>query len=82
MSRHMRAHSGDIEHLLNDVLDMPTEDALRLYGIDINADGSCFDTLLNKTFGSLREWAQYSREQEDIEYEEDINQYKDDARPI
>ncbi len=82
MSRHHAAHSGDVTHVIYDIQHMSQEDAERIYGISFMEDGKILDSAEQRTFPSLLEWAKFNKEQDELEYEEDINHYKEDLRPV
>jgi len=77
MSRHHAAHSGDVNHIINDIEHMKQTEAEEIYGISFEEDGKIFDTMYNRTFSSLREWAELTYAEDELEYEEDINHHKE-----
>ena len=82
MSRHHAAQAGDVRHLLHDIASMPPEDAEKIYGIEFWSDGRIFDDTYGKVFDDLTHWVNYTVEQEEIEFEEDINHYGENLRKI
>jgi len=82
MSRHHAAHSGDVTHVIDDIEHMSREDAERIYGISFMEDGRVLDSEHQRTFPSLMKWAEFNKEQDELEYEEDINHYREDLRAI
>lgn len=77
MSRHHAAHSGDVNHILNDIDEMDRSEAETIYGIIFQEKGKVFDTMYNREFSSLREWAELTYAEDELEYEEDINHHKE-----
>lgn len=76
MSRHHAAHAGDVTHIINDICNMSQEEAQKMYGIEFIEGGKVYDEMYGRKFGSLDEWAEFNVQQDELEYEEDINQYK------
>lgn len=82
MSRHHAAHAGDVTHTVHDITHMPQAEAERIYGIVFMEDGKIQDSVHQKTFPSILKWAEFSKAQDELEYAEDINHYKENLRPI
>lgn len=78
MSRHHAAHAGDVTHIVNDIHNMSFEEAENMYGIELKKDGTVYDVMYGRSFDSLGEWAEYNVQQDELEYAEDINTYKED----
>lgn len=72
MSRRHSAHAGDVTHIVNDINDMSPEEAENIYGIQFLEQGRIYDTMYNREFGSLGEWAEFNVQQDEMEFEEDI----------
>jgi len=51
---------------------MERDEAEKLYGIIFEDNGYIFDPTYNRRFPSLGEWADFSVQQDEMEYEEDI----------
>lgn len=76
MSRNHHVHAHEVAHVVNDVSSLPREEAERIYGIEINENGSVFDPTYNRTFISVGEWAEFSFEQDEMDYTEDFGHGK------
>lgn len=56
MSRHHYVHSHEADNIHHDRKTLPKEEFERLYGIDLNEDGSVYDTVTNMSFTTLEDW--------------------------
>ncbi len=72
MSRHHHVHASEVTHVVNDVRALPKEDAERIYGIELREGGTVFDPTYNREFASIGEWADFSYEQDEMEYGEEF----------
>jgi len=72
MSRKHAAHAGDVTHIINDIQNMSQDAAEQFYGIEFRENGFIYDTMYNKEFASVGEWAEFNVEQDEMEYAEDI----------
>jgi len=70
MSRHHHIHAHEVTHVVNDVKNLSRDEVERIYGIEIKEDGSVFDPTYNRSFISIGEWADFSFEQDEMDYTE------------
>ena len=71
MSKHNHGAIGhDVNYIIQDVMRLPKEEAENIYGIEFTDDGKVFDPTYNQAFESVGEWAQFSVEQDQVEYSE------------
>ena len=82
MSRHHAAHAGDVTHIINDIRSMSKEEAETVYGIELREGGIVYDVMYRREFSSLGEWADFNVREDEFEYEEDINHFKEDRSHI
>jgi hypothetical protein len=71
MSKHN--HGGfaqEVSHVIRQVSTLPAEEVQILYGIELLEGGKVFDPTYNQHFESVGEWAQFSVEQDMVEYDE------------
>lgn len=74
MSRHLASDNfGSIQY---DIKHLPTEEVERIYGININTDGTVYDAAYDKTFNSLQEWMNFEADLDDMEYSEEYGHGK------
>jgi hypothetical protein len=60
----------DIAYTVSQVNKLSKEEVYSLYVITLLEGGKVFDPLYNQTFSTVGEWATFSVEQDDVEYEE------------
>lgn len=71
MSKHNHGAIGhDVTYIVQDIMRMSQEDAEAVYGIKMLEGGRVFDPTYNQEFESVGDWAQFSVEQDQVEYEE------------
>lgn len=71
MSKHNHGAIGhDVSYIVQDIMRMSQEDAEATYGIKMLVGGRVFDPTYNQEFESVGEWAQFSVEQDQVEYSE------------
>lgn len=70
MSRNYSTIAYEIENIMNEMKGLDAEQAYEKFGITLNEDGSIFDPTYNMKFPSVGEWAKFSVEQDNVEYEE------------
>jgi len=75
MSRNHSATAYDAAHIVSDIRKLSREDVTRLYGIVKREGGKIFDPTYNMEFGSLGEWAAFTVEQDNVEYEEHFHSH-------
>jgi len=73
MSRHYSAHAQDVSGIINDINSLEPEEAEAIYGIEFRDNGKVFDTVHQREFVTLGEWAEFNVTQDDIEYREEIH---------
>lgn len=78
MSRHHSSHANDVSSMIRNINEMGENEASRLYGIEFLDEGAVYDTMYNREFQSLGDWAEFTVEQEEAEYSEDFG-YEDDT---
>lgn len=84
MSRGHFSRSSQVAHLVDEVNRLSLEENLETYGIELdplllkNKQGLVYDTLYDKYFKTIREWAVFTIEQDSIEDEEDDYDKYDD----
>lgn len=76
MSRHHHVHANEVTHVVNDVRRLSVEEAQITYGIEIHEDGSVFDPTYNRKFTTIGEWAEFSVEQDEMDYAEEFGHSK------
>lgn len=77
MSRHHNVHAYEVMHVINDVNNMSQEEAEQIYGIEFYEDGTIFDPTYNQTFISIGDWANFSVEQDEVEYSEGFKTHEE-----
>lgn len=71
------SHSSEVAHLVAEVNRLSAEEILETYGIELDPmllkynQGFVYDTLENKFFKTIREWAVFTVEQDAINDEQD-----------
>lgn len=71
MSKHNHGAIGhDVTYIVQDIMRMSQEDAEAIYGILMLKGGRVFDPTYNQEFESVGDWAQFSVEQDQVEYSE------------
>ena len=70
MSRNYSASAQDAAHMINEIKDLTAEQAYDAFGVELKEDGSVFDPTYGMNFGSVGEWAHFTVEQDNVEYEE------------
>jgi len=75
MAKHFnRSHAHtDAAHIIADIKQMDAEEVTMVYGIEIAKDGSVTDPTYGLGFDSVAEWANFSIEQDNIEFSETIH---------
>lgn len=77
MSRHHHVHAHDVAHIVNDINRMSSPEEIRMvYGIEVNDDGTVFDPTYNRTFATVTDWADFSVEQDEVDYMEEFGHGK------
>jgi hypothetical protein len=71
MSKHNHgAIAHDVAYIISQVTTLPADEVELLYGIEFREGGKVFDPTYNQEFLSVGEWAQFSVEQDMVEYDE------------
>ena len=71
MSKHNHgAIAHDVAYIISQVNTLPADEVESLYGIELREGGKVFDPTYNQEFPSVGEWAQFSVEQDMVEYDE------------
>lgn len=71
MSRNHSALAYDVAHIVDEMKGLNAEEAYEKFGVELNEDGSIHDPMYpSMTFSSVGEWATFSVEQDNVEYEE------------
>lgn len=74
MSRHYGVLANEIQHTINSIQNMTTDEITRIYGITISEDGRLHDPTYGKDFNDIRDWATFCCEQDHYEQSESITQ--------
>jgi hypothetical protein len=72
MSRNHHVHAHEVTHLVQEVNKMSIAEAEQAYGIQISEDGTVYDPTYVRTFVTVSEWAEFSFEQDEVDYSEDF----------
>ena len=76
MSKHFYSSvAHDIHNILRDIENMSDDDIKRFYGIEINEDKTVYDPTYDMTFSGLVEWAEFSVEQDNMNFEKNYYGY-------
>jgi len=73
--------SSEVAHLVAEVNRLSAEELLETYGIELDPmlvkykKKLVYDTLYDKWFNTIREWAVFTVEQDSAEYEDDDDDY-------
>lgn len=71
MSKHNHGViAQEVAFVIGEVHRLSEEEVKSLYGIELLEKGKVYDPTYNKTFDTVGEWAAFSLEQDDVEYEE------------
>jgi len=70
MSKQYSSVAHEISYIVSQVNQLSVDEVRDLYGIDLLEDGKVFDPTYNREFLSVGEWAEFSAEQDAVEYEE------------
>lgn len=70
MSRNYANVAHEVSHVLNEIKHLTADEVEALYGIRVSKDGSVLDITYNMVFGSVGEWAEFSVEQDNVEFSE------------
>lgn len=76
MSRHHHIHASEVSHVVNDITSMSAAEAKVVYGIEIRDDGSVYDPTYSREFETVGQWADFSFEQDEMEYTEEFGHGK------
>lgn len=75
MSRHNH-HSSEVTRIVNEISHMTQQDIVDTYGIFVDKNGRVEDPTYSRKFETVAEWAQFSLEQEEMEYSEQFHHGK------
>lgn len=64
------AVAHEVAYVVSQVNELSEEEVRSIYGIELLEGGKVFDTVYNREFPSVGEWATFNVEQDDVEYEE------------
>ncbi len=70
MSKQYSSVAHEVTYTINQVNKLSAEEVLDLYGIELLESGKVFDPTYNREFLSVGEWAEFSAQQDAVEYEE------------
>lgn len=70
MSRNHSVLANEAAHLAKEVESLDPEDARMIHGVEINEDKSVYDPMFGMNFDSVREWAEFTVEQDELQYSE------------
>lgn len=77
MSRDHSSIAHEINHLVHEVQNLSKDEVKSLFGIEFRSDGSIYDPTYQTSFATIGEWAQFSVEQDHVEYSEDFHDHTD-----
>lgn len=76
MSKHFYSSvAHDVHNILRDIENMSDDDIKRFYGIEINEDKTVYDPTYDMIFPGLVEWAEFSIEQDNMNFEKNYYGY-------
>lgn len=78
MSRNRTPAANAVANIIRDIRDLPKSEVESLYGITISDNFNIFDKTYNMKFNSVGEWAEFSVDQENSEYEKHTQHSWDD----
>lgn len=70
MSRNHSVIANEAAHLAKEVEGLDAEEAQMIHGIEIGSDRSVYDPMYDLNFSSVREWAEFTVEQDELSYSE------------
>lgn len=76
MSRHHHKAAETAETIQHDLNDLTEEELKHRYGIEINEDGSVFDSAYNMKFKSIGEWVSFEAEQSEMDFSKEYGHGK------
>lgn len=80
MSRHHHhTITNDVRSILHEISTLSSAEVERLYGIEINEDGSVYDLGTSMTFDNISAWAEYTAE-DDFDYDDVESKYSNGNR--
>jgi hypothetical protein len=69
MSRNNASRSYQVQALVKQIEEADENDRYSLHGIEVDEDGSVFDSCYGKTFASIHKWAEFNIDMEELESE-------------
>lgn len=74
MSKHFYGGvAQEVHHIVNDINSMDVDTIKQIHGIELNEDGSVFDPVYNLRFDGIIEWAEFSVNEDNTEYSENMH---------
>ena len=69
-------HAHEVAHIIKDVNALSSDEVEQIYGIALSEDGTVFDPTYNRNFVSVSDWAEFSVQQDEVDYSEEFgNEY-------
>jgi len=70
MSRNHSAAAYDVAHIVEEMRGLDADEAFSKFGVELKEDGSIYDPVYpGMNFGSVGEWAHFTVEQDNMEFE-------------
>jgi hypothetical protein len=66
MSKYHHTAVETADNILHDFHHLTTDEFISRYGVEINEDGSVYDSTYNKSFPSLGDWVMFEAEQNEM----------------
>lgn len=76
MSRHHHRAAETAGTIQHDIQHLPKEEIELMYGIQINEDGTVYDSAYDKVFRTIGEWISFETEFDEMDYSEEFGHGK------